>query len=143
MLKMSHADYTVFEQAWLKPVSATAPSNVRYQPNRYAETSQTTLMNNTFNILIGDNQLILPTLPDNSVDSIVTDPPYELGFMGKRWDGTGIAFDPATWEACLRVLKPGGHLSIADLDRLLDHIGALDGVERTLSSVILSTRISR
>src|SRR3954468_15494234 len=32
------------------------------------------------------------------------------GFMGKEWDGTGVAFDPATWAECLRVLKPGGHL---------------------------------
>lgn len=46
----------------------------------------------------------------NSVDSIVTDPPYEYGFMGKAWDSTGVAFDRATWAACLRVLKPGGHL---------------------------------
>jgi DNA modification methylase len=83
---------------------------VRYQPNRYAEISQTTLTNNTFNIHIGDNQLILPTLPDNSVDSIVTDPPYELGFMGKTWDATGIAYNVDLWRECLRVLKPGGHL---------------------------------
>jgi hypothetical protein len=83
---------------------------VRYLPNRYAETSQTTLTNNTFNIHIGDNQLILPTLPDNSVDSIVTDPPYELGFMGKSWDATGIAYNVEMWRECLRVLKPGGHL---------------------------------
>jgi len=67
-------------------------------------------MNNTFNIHIGDNQLILPTLPDNSVDSIVTDPPYELGFMGKSWDATGIAYNVEMWRECLRVLKPGGHL---------------------------------
>src|SRR5690606_34157684 len=40
----------------------------------------------------------------------VTDPPYELGFMGKKWDGTGIAYDVELWEECLRVLKPGGHL---------------------------------
>ena len=69
-----------------------------------------TSMNNTFNIHIGDNQLILPTLPDNSVDSIVTDPPYELGFMGKTWDATGIAYNVEMWRECLRVLKPGGHL---------------------------------
>lgn len=67
-------------------------------------------MNNTYNIHIGDNQLILPTLPDNSVDSIVTDPPYELGFMGKTWDATGIAYNVQMWRECLRVLKPGGHL---------------------------------
>ena len=44
------------------------------------------------------------------VDSIVTDPPYELGFMGRSWDSTGIAFQKKTWELCFKVLKPGGHL---------------------------------
>ncbi len=44
------------------------------------------------------------------VDSIVTDPPYELGFMGKSWDSTGIAFRPETWELALKLLKPGGYL---------------------------------
>lgn len=51
---------------------------------------------------------LLKTLPDNSVDSIVTDPPYGLSFMGKKWD-----YDVPSqeiWEECLRVLKPGGHL---------------------------------
>jgi DNA modification methylase len=49
-------------------------------------------------------------LPANSVDSIVTDPPYELGFMGKSWDSTGIAYSVRMWDEALRVLKPGGHL---------------------------------
>ena len=49
-------------------------------------------------------------MPDNSVDSIVTDPPYELGFMGKSWDATGIAFNVQVWQEALRVIKPGGHL---------------------------------
>ena len=53
---------------------------------------------------------VLPTLADNSVDSVVTDPPYELGFMGKKWDSSGIAFNSDVWVECLRVLKPGGHL---------------------------------
>jgi DNA modification methylase len=52
----------------------------------------------------------LPELPDNSIDAVVCDPPYELGFMGKKWDSSGIAFNVAVWEQCLRVLKPGGHL---------------------------------
>jgi site-specific DNA-methyltransferase (adenine-specific) len=64
----------------------------------------------TFTILHGNNLDILPTLPDNSVDSIVTDPPYELGFMGKGWDSSGIAYSVQLWTECLRVLKPGGHL---------------------------------
>jgi site-specific DNA-methyltransferase (adenine-specific) len=45
-----------------------------------------------------------------SVDAIVTDPPYELGFMGKGWDSTGIANNPAMWRAAFDCLKPGGHL---------------------------------
>ncbi len=58
----------------------------------------------------GDNREVLRTMPSDSVDSIVTDPPYELGFMGKKWDSTGIAYDETLWAECLRVLKPGGHL---------------------------------
>lgn len=61
-------------------------------------------------ILLGDCLIKLKELEDNSVDSIVTDPPYELGFMGKSWDNTGIANNPLMWVECLRVLKPGGHL---------------------------------
>ena len=49
-------------------------------------------------------------MPDNFVDSIVTDPPYELGFMGKHWDNSGIAYNVEMWKECLRVLKPGGYL---------------------------------
>ena len=61
-------------------------------------------------LLHGDCREILKSLPDASVDSIVTDPPYELGFMGKSWDSTGVAYDVTVWQECLRVLKPGGHL---------------------------------
>ncbi len=52
----------------------------------------------------------LPDLPAESVDAVVTDPPYELGFMGKSWDRTGIANSVPMWTEVLRVLKPGGHL---------------------------------
>jgi len=58
----------------------------------------------------GDCVEVMKRLPDNSVDSVVTDPPYELGFMGKKWDSTGIAYNVAMWREVLRVLKPGGHL---------------------------------
>ena len=58
----------------------------------------------------GNNIEVIATFPDNSVDSIVTDPPYELGFMGKSWDSSGIAYNVELWQECLRVLKPGGHL---------------------------------
>jgi len=52
----------------------------------------------------------MKVMPDNSVDAIVTDPPYELGFMGKSWDASGIAFNIEVWQEALRVIKPGGHL---------------------------------
>jgi site-specific DNA-methyltransferase (adenine-specific) len=61
-------------------------------------------------ILVGDCRARLRELDTESVDSIVTDPPYELGFMGKSWDASGIAYDLDVWRECLRVLKPGGHL---------------------------------
>lgn len=61
-------------------------------------------------LLLGDCRDRLKELPDNSIDSIVTDPPYELGFMGKSWDASGVAYDVTVWQECLRVLKPGGHL---------------------------------
>jgi site-specific DNA-methyltransferase (adenine-specific) len=64
----------------------------------------------SWKIINGNNLDVLPTLEDNSVDSIVTDPPYELGFMGKKWDSSGIAYNVELWRECLRVLKPGGHL---------------------------------
>ena len=44
------------------------------------------------------------------VESVVTDPPYELGFMGKSWDASGIAFDKKTWELAFQLLKPGSYL---------------------------------
>ncbi len=82
----------------------------------------------TVRILQGDCREVMSTLAENSVDAIVTDPPYELtsarprgrseatrgavmgGFMGMQWDGTGVAFDVRTWTEALRVLKPGGYL---------------------------------
>lgn len=59
---------------------------------------------------LGDCRDVLPLLPDASVDAVCTDPPYEIGFMGRGWDATGIAYDTDMWKQCLRVLKPGGYL---------------------------------
>lgn len=61
-------------------------------------------------IINADCRVALPDLAECSVDSIVTDPPYELGFMGKSWDRSGIAYNVEVWREALRVLKPGGHL---------------------------------
>lgn len=57
---------------------------------------------------LGDCLNVLKTLPDNSVDAIVTDPPYGLKFMNKHWDYDVPSVD--IWKEALRVLKPGGHL---------------------------------
>ena len=88
--------------------------------------------NKPFNLFQGDSYEILKTLPDNSIDSIVTDPPYGLskqpnleevlskwlnnevykspskGFMGKEWDS--FVPSPILWKEAFRVLKPGGHI---------------------------------
>jgi len=59
-------------------------------------------------LYLGDCLDVLRTLPDNSVDAVITDPPYGLSFMGKRWDYDVPSVE--IWGECLRVLKPGGHL---------------------------------
>lgn len=64
----------------------------------------------SFELMNGDCIEKLRELPENSVDTCITDPPYELGFMGKKWDSSGIAFQPETWQAVYRVLKPGALL---------------------------------
>ena len=89
-------------------------------------------------IYLGDCLQVMKTFDENSVDSIVCDPPYGLvsitkrfgkessapakfgtdgafqraskGFMGKAWDGSGIEYSVEMWQEALRVLKPGGHL---------------------------------
>lgn len=100
---------------------------------------------------LGDCIEVLKTIPDNSIDSIVTDPPYHLtsivkrfgkedsapaqygtdgayaraskGFMGKEWDGGDIAFRTDIWEQCYRVLKPGGHLLAFSHSRTYHRMG--------------------
>ena len=59
-------------------------------------------------IICGDCIEVLKSMPENSVDSIVCDPPYQIFFMSKSWDQE---FNTEEWaRQCLRVLKPGGHL---------------------------------
>lgn len=57
---------------------------------------------------LGDCLEVLKSMPDASIDAIVTDPPYGLSFMGKKWDYDVPSVE--IWAECLRVLKPGGHL---------------------------------
>lgn len=63
-----------------------------------------------FKIINDDCLIALDKLEENSIDSIITDPPYELNFMNKGWDNAGVSFNKETWKKCLRVLKPGGYL---------------------------------
>jgi site-specific DNA-methyltransferase (adenine-specific) len=95
--------------------------------------------NNNYKLYNGNMLDMLEVIKPNTVDSIITDPPYGLtsitkrfgkegsapastknndgsfarlskGFMGKEWDGSGIEYNIETWEKCLEVLKPGGYL---------------------------------
>lgn len=63
-----------------------------------------------YKIINGNSLDVLDTLEENSIDAIITDPPYELGFMGKSWDKSGIAYNVNLWKKALKVLKPGGFL---------------------------------
>lgn len=60
----------------------------------------------------GDMRDMLEVIEPNSIDAIVTDPPYELNFMNKNWDNTGIAFQKETWKKCYDALKSGGHMLV-------------------------------
>jgi site-specific DNA-methyltransferase (adenine-specific) len=62
-------------------------------------------------VIHGDCLEVLKTMADCSVDSVVTDPPYGISFMGKKWDHQVPSVD--VWRECLRVLKPGGHMLVA------------------------------
>lgn len=60
------------------------------------------------NLILGDSHLILKTLAADSIDAVVTDPPYGLSFMNKHWDHDVPSVE--LWREVLRVLKPGGHV---------------------------------
>ena len=62
----------------------------------------------TSTLLLGDCLEVLKNTQDNSIDAVVTDPPYGLSFMGKKWDYDVPSVE--IWQECLRVLKPGGYL---------------------------------
>ena len=55
-------------------------------------------------------EVIDHAIKPNSIDCVITDPPYEIGFMNKGWDSSGVAFQKETWERCFKALKPGGYL---------------------------------
>ena len=66
--------------------------------------------NENYKLYHGNMLDLLDVIGPESIDSIVTDPPYELGFMNKNWDNSGIAFQKETWEKCFTALKRGGYL---------------------------------
>jgi DNA modification methylase len=79
-----------------------------YDISKYKKSSKKVDMNQTYKIINNDCLDAMRLIESNSIDSIVTDPPYGLSFMGKKWDHgvPGIEF----WIEALRILKPGGHL---------------------------------
>ncbi len=61
-------------------------------------------------VIVGNVLKVLPTMPDNYYHGLLSDVPYEIGFMGKRWDSSGIAFKVSLWREVYRVLKPGAYV---------------------------------
>ena len=66
--------------------------------------------NDSYKLYKGDMTNMLDVIQKESIDVVLTDPPYELNFMSKGWDNAGISFNKITWEKCFNVLKPGGYL---------------------------------
>ena len=66
--------------------------------------------NDSYKLYKGDMRNMLDVIKKESIDAVLTDPPYELNFMNKGWDNSGIAFQKETWQKCYEVLKPGGYL---------------------------------
>ena len=66
--------------------------------------------NKDYKLYQGSMLDMLEIIEPNTIDSVICDPPYELNFMNKGWDNSGIAFQPNTWQKCYEVLKPGGYL---------------------------------
>ena len=73
-----------------------------------------------YRVIQGDNRETLKLIPDNSIDAIVTDPPYGIDFLGKDWDANTGSLE--TYKECLRVLKPGGHILAFSAARTYHHL---------------------
>lgn len=74
----------------------------------------------TYQVIQGNNIEVLKTFPDNYFDSVVTDPPYGIDFLGKDWDSDTGSLE--TYQECLRVLKPGGYLLAFSAARTYHHL---------------------
>lgn len=106
-------------QAHLLPLSlAEGVPNLHPGSARQENTRRRGRTLTSFDLRLGDCRTVLAGIEAESIDAAVTDSPYHLsskpggskGFMGKEWDGGGVAFEVATWRAVYRVLKPGAHL---------------------------------
>lgn len=73
-----------------------------------------------YTIIQGDSAEELKNIPDNSIDAVITDPPYGIEFLGKAWDSNTGAV--AIWAECLRILKPGGYLLAFSAARTYHHL---------------------
>lgn len=78
--------------------------------NRKREKMKLYSSNESYKLYQGNMLDMLEIIEPNSIDSIITDPPYELNFMGKGWDNSGVSFQSDTWKKCYEALKPGGYL---------------------------------
>ena len=87
-----------------------------------------------YRILGGDCIARMGMMERQSVDNVITDPPYEIGFMGKGWDNTGIAYNPRTWKAAHRVLKPNGIMLVFGATRT--HHRIADAIQRAGFEII-------
>lgn len=76
-------------------------------------------LNDSVTLFSGDCLETMRQFADNCMDAVVTDPPYELGFMGKKWDKNGISFQVDLWAEVFRILKPGGHIAVFGGDKTM------------------------
>ena len=74
----------------------------------------------TYCIIHGDSAQELKHIPDNTMDAVITDPPYGIEFLGKDWDSNTGAVE--IWQQCLRILRPGGHLLAFSAARTYHHL---------------------
>jgi site-specific DNA-methyltransferase (adenine-specific) len=74
-------------------------------------------------VIVGNALDQLRAMSAESIDSIVTDPPYEIAFLGRRWDATGVAHNEELWRECSRIIKPGGHLLAFGAPRTYHRLG--------------------
>ena len=79
-------------------------------------------MRKTTKLYCGDVRAVVKDLGEATVDAVLTDPPYEIGFLGQGWDASGVAFRSETWQEMLRICKPGALLLAFGSTRTYHHV---------------------